>query len=174
MMAGMGTRRDFLRTGARAVNAAAVGAVATLSAASGTQGGGAATFSSVDELMRFHYAARTAAHLLRALRSPNRYKSPLSPERRAAMMDEYTARNRQQFEYKMMRLNQPDIVDCPETLAEVARRLGVPVEQVTNSLPWHNLPDERFIVLPLDGGFPTTTDSVVMLYVASTRTFWGY
>jgi hypothetical protein len=169
----MATRRDFLRTGARAIKAAAVGAVVPLTAAAATPGGGAVTFGSVEELMRFTYAARRAAHLLRGLRSPSRYRPPTA-ERRAAMTEEYAAVNREQRDYKMKRLNQPNIVDRPETLAEVARRLGVPVEQVRLSLPWHRLPEEPFVVLAPDGRFPTTMSGGVMLYVASTRTFQGY
>ena len=87
-------------------------------------------------------------------------------------MTEYKALLREQFEYKMMRLNRPDIVDSQETLAEVARRSRVPVEQVVHSLPWHGLPEEPFVVLPPDGEFPMRDG--VMLYVAATRTYQGY
>ena len=170
----MTTRRDFLRMGARATTVAALGAVVPLSAAAGAQDAGAVTFSSVEELMRFRYAAHRAAHLKVRLHAASYATPPLAPERRAAMMDAYTALNREQFQYKMMRLNQPNIVDRPETLTEVARLLREPVEEFRRWLPWHNLPKDPFVVMPSDGGFLATTDSVAMLYVAATRTYCGY
>jgi len=168
----MATRREFL--GAVA-GAAAVGAVAPLVAAAGTsRAADAVTFSSVEELQLFQYAAQMAEHLWRGLMYPNRRSPPLSPARRAAMMNEWTALNREQFDYKMIRLNRPDIVDSPETLAELARRTGVPLRQAIFFLPWHRLPEEPFVVLPPDGKFLTTVPGGVMLYVASTSNFQAY
>jgi hypothetical protein len=129
------------------------------------------TFSTVEELERYRYAAFKAARLWLRLHPPC---PPLPPARREAMMAEWTALNHEQFVYKMMRLHRPDIGDSPEALAELARRSRVPVEQVTYFLPWHRLPEEPFVVLPLDGEFPTVMRSGVMLYIASIATFQGY
>jgi hypothetical protein len=168
----MATRREFL---GMVAGAAAVGAVAPLLAAAGTsRAADAVTFNSVEELQLFQYAAQMAAYLWRELHWPDRRAPPLSPARREAMINEWAALNREQFEYKMMRLNRPDIVDSPETLAELARRDGVSVEQVRFLMPWHRLPEEPFVVLPPDGEFLTTVPDGVMLYVASTSNFQAY
>ena len=168
----MATRREFLGTVAGA--AAALGGGAPVAAATGASRAAAVTFSSVEELERYQFAAQMAAKLWRKLHQPSRRAPPRPPAKRAAMMDEWTLLNREQFEYKMMRLNRPDIVDSPEALAEHARRLGVPLEQAIFFLPWHRLPEEPFVVLTPDGHFPTTMRGGVMLYVASTSTFQGY
>lgn len=51
-------------------------------------------------------------------------------------MDEWADLYRQQLEYEQMRLSRPDIVDSQETIAELARRDGVSVEQVKFFMPW--------------------------------------